>query len=467
MAKKSAPSTGARIASKDKKATVTKSKKPQKPVEPTAEKLFDENEDEWEDESDGEVTKTGSKKAKKAKKAALGLAEDDDESSDESEGGHGFDLDLARLDESDSDSEMEDADDNKDESESEDDEEEEIDVDDLSIGNSSDEEEIAATTRVRETINNKDALLAALKRIQLDTSSSVPFAYHQSVISATPTADTITSIDDDLARELAFMNQSLEAARRARILLRKEGVPFTRPTDYFAETVRSDETMDKVKAKLIEEASAKKASAEARKQRDLKKFGKQVQVAKQQERAKQKRETLEKISELKKSMLAPTPSAGQLLTPRRAQRRRLLRSRRHRSRRPLRRSCRERAKIRQQQETLLQRWRSCPQRQASEKRLQIWIWRQEEAPQVQRRYQLRRHWWVQRQADEERWWRRAEEGLQGAQAGQGKAEGGEEVNLSLVWGLGVMGFVNIVGFARRKRIPRHFAGFVLTYSELY
>ncbi|KAK0639045.1 eukaryotic rRNA processing protein EBP2-domain-containing protein [Cercophora newfieldiana] len=305
MAKKTAP----RIASKDKKATDTKPKKQQKAAEPAVEKLFEENEDEWEDESDGEATKPTSKKAKgkKSKKAAIAPVED--ESSDESEGGHGFDLDLARLDESDSDSEMEDADGNEDSESEDDDEEEEIDVDDLSIGNSSDEEEIAATTRVRETINNKDALLAALKRIQLDTSSSVPFAYHQSVISVTPTADAITSIDDDLARELAFMNQSLEAARRARTLLRKEGVPFTRPTDYFAETVRSDETMDKVKAKLIEEASSKKASAEARKLRDLKKFGKQVQVAKQQERAKQKRETLEKISELKKKRKEGASSA--------------------------------------------------------------------------------------------------------------------------------------------------------------
>jgi len=59
--------------------------------------------------------------------------------------------------------------------------------------------------------------------------------------------------------------------------------------------------MEKVKAKLIEEASAKKASAEARKQRDLKKFGKQVQIAKLQERAKAKKETLEKIKSLKRS----------------------------------------------------------------------------------------------------------------------------------------------------------------------
>lgn len=236
--------------------------------------LFDENDDGWEDESN---------------------------SGNDSDGG-GFSMDLARLDESDSDSELEGPEKDVDENEDKDEEEDEadIDVDDLSI-NGSDEEEIRATMRVRETINNKDGLLAALKRIALDTSPSAPFVFHQSVVSSKPTADAIPSIDDDIVRELAFMNQSLEAARFARAQLRKEGVPFTRPTDYFAETVRSDEIMDKVKTKLVEDATAKKASAEARKLRDLKKFGKQVQVAKQQERAKEKRAALEKISLLKKS----------------------------------------------------------------------------------------------------------------------------------------------------------------------
>ncbi|KAF7570328.1 rRNA processing protein Ebp2 [Pyrenophora tritici-repentis] len=64
--------------------------------------------------------------------------------------------------------------------------------------------------------------------------------------------------------------------------------------------VKSDEHMGKIKQKLIDAAAGKKAAAEARKQRDLKKFGKQVQVAKLQERAKEKRETIEKISTLKR-----------------------------------------------------------------------------------------------------------------------------------------------------------------------
>jgi rRNA-processing protein EBP2 len=78
-------------------------------------------------------------------------------------------------------------------------------------------------------------------------------------------------------------------------------VPFSRPADYFAEMVKSEEQMGKVRQKMVDEAARKKASADARRQRDLKKFGKAVQVAKLQERDKAKRDTLEKINTLKRS----------------------------------------------------------------------------------------------------------------------------------------------------------------------
>lgn len=67
--------------------------------------------------------------------------------------------------------------------------------------------------------------------------------------------------------------------------------------------VKSDEHMEKIKLKMTNEAANKKVAAEARRQRDLKKFGKQVQVAKLQERDKAKRETLDKINILKRSKL--------------------------------------------------------------------------------------------------------------------------------------------------------------------
>ena len=40
-------------------------------------------------------------------------------------------------------------------------------------------------------------------------------------------------------------------------------MPFERPSDYFAEMMKDDEHMDKVKAKLLEAAERKKRSAEA------------------------------------------------------------------------------------------------------------------------------------------------------------------------------------------------------------
>ena len=136
--------------------------------------------------------------------------------------------------------------------------------------------------------------------------SKLPFSEHQTVTSATQTS--IPDVNDDLGRELGFYKQCLDAATEARTLLKREGVPFSRPTDYFAEMVKSDEHMGKIKQKMTDEAANKKAAAEARKQRDLKKFGKQVQVAKLQERDKSKRETLDKINILKRSSLSSSRS---------------------------------------------------------------------------------------------------------------------------------------------------------------
>ena len=150
----------------------------------------------------------------------------------------------------------------------------------------------------RLTINNTTALTRALKSIALP--SDLPFSVHQSITTSDPIA--ISSVDDDLSRELAFYKQSLDAVNEARIRLKKEGIPFSRPTDYFAEMVKSDEHMGKIKSKMMDEAASKKAAADARKQRDLKKFGKQVQMAKLQEKNKAKRETLDKINLLKRSL---------------------------------------------------------------------------------------------------------------------------------------------------------------------
>ncbi|KAH0009774.1 Ebp2-domain-containing protein, partial [Aureobasidium melanogenum] len=244
----------------------------------------------------------GKKDKKGAKRAKVEQEEEDEEEeweTDDEDKTHA--KNIARLVEDDSEDESDSEDDINggaeiDEDEDEDDEEEDEDIalSDLESVASEDKGDIIPHQRL--TINNTAALLRAVKSFAL--SSKLPFSENQTIVSDAPTE--IPDIDDDLNRELAFYKQSLDAVTKARALLKKEGVPFSRPADYFAEMVKSDEHMGKIKSKLIDEAASKKASAEARRQRDLKKFGKQVQVAKLQERSREKKDTLDKIQLLKR-----------------------------------------------------------------------------------------------------------------------------------------------------------------------
>ncbi|KAF2825855.1 Ebp2-domain-containing protein [Ophiobolus disseminans] len=262
------------------------------------------------------------KKSKKDKKSAPAPAvkepdwetegsEDEDGSDDDDDMPERPALDLSHLEDSESDissdeeelREEERAEVDHDAVEDDDEDAEEIDDEDEDDIPLSDIESLASEDRgdiiphQRLTINNTSALTAALNRIQLPY-SKLAFSEYQAVVTEEPV--DIPDVEDDLNRELAFYKQCLSAVKDARGKLKKEGAGFSRPADYFAEMVKSDEHMGKIKQKLIDEAAGKKASAEARKQRDLKKFGKQVQNAKIQERAKEKRDTLEKINLLKR-----------------------------------------------------------------------------------------------------------------------------------------------------------------------
>ncbi|EEA26135.1 rRNA-processing protein EBP2 [Talaromyces marneffei ATCC 18224] len=234
------------------------------------------------------------KAAEKKKKAQKGESKEDEEKNvngteevevnDEEEDKEMGGVKLAEEDEEKEESEEE---------EIEGEEEEE----DIPLSDLSEDERADVIPHQRLTINNSAAINASIKRISFITSQT-PFSEHNSLVS-TEDVD-VPDPNDDLTRELAFYKVCQAAAIEARRTLKKEGVSFTRPTDYFAEMVKTDEHMTKIKKKLFDEAASKKAAADARRQRDLKKFGKQVQVAKLQQRQKEKKETLEKINSLKR-----------------------------------------------------------------------------------------------------------------------------------------------------------------------
>lgn len=86
---------------------------------------------------------------------------------------------------------------------------------------------------------------AALKRITEEFKlKDLPWIETMAVTSTEPIE--LEDVHDDLKRELAFYQQALEAANIGREKVKAAGIPFTRPDDYFAEMVKSDEHMEKV-----------------------------------------------------------------------------------------------------------------------------------------------------------------------------------------------------------------------------
>ncbi|KAF8538122.1 eukaryotic rRNA processing [Trichophaea hybrida] len=182
----------------------------------------------------------------------------------------------------------------------EEEEEEEEEEDDVALSDIESDGDLATEDVIpyqKLTIDNHAALTSLRNRIAMPI-AKLPFSEHQSLTTTEPVE--IPDIDDDLNRELAFYKQALEAAKLGRKLLKQEKMPFERPADYFAEMMKDDEHMGKIKDKLLQEEEQKKRSQDARKLRDLKKFGKQVQVAKLQERGKEKKQAMEKIQLLKR-----------------------------------------------------------------------------------------------------------------------------------------------------------------------
>ncbi|KAH9949794.1 eukaryotic rRNA processing [Amylocystis lapponica] len=168
----------------------------------------------------------------------------------------------------------------------------EVDVDNLSDADSVDED---AVPQQKIEIDNKIALERIRETIKLD--SSLPWT-ETLTVSYPETIDV--DVDDDLNRELAFYKHALHAANAARALAAKHKLPFTRPADYFAEMVKSDSHMERIRQRLLDESATIKRSEEKRKEREGKKFGKQVQMEKLQERERNKKDMEERLKGLKR-----------------------------------------------------------------------------------------------------------------------------------------------------------------------
>ncbi|BDA45324.1 probable rRNA-processing protein EBP2 [Coccomyxa sp. Obi] len=148
----------------------------------------------------------------------------------------------------------------------------------------------------RPPIYNAEGLHEKLEDISWPTEA----AWDESLVITGEDPSQVEDVDDDLARELAFYNQALAAARGAVKKLEAMGTKWQRPPDYYAEMVKSDEHMARVKAQLMHEQSEIEGAQERRKQREAKKYSKQVQAERLKEKAQAKKASIASISKLRK-----------------------------------------------------------------------------------------------------------------------------------------------------------------------
>ncbi|KAJ1959008.1 RRNA processing protein [Dipsacomyces acuminosporus] len=149
----------------------------------------------------------------------------------------------------------------------------------------------------KQYINNAEALTALLEEI---SQKGTEWIQRCDITSTKPTV--VEKTEDDLDRELKFYQQGLEAVIKGKKLVEKAGMPFTRPDDYFAEMVKSDSHMSKIRQKLLDQQKGIQNAEEAKKQRELRKYGKKIQQEKLKEREEQKKAALDKISTIKKRL---------------------------------------------------------------------------------------------------------------------------------------------------------------------
>lgn len=111
---------------------------------------------------------------------------------------------------------------------------------------------------------------------------------------------------DDLKREQRFAELATAATHIGLDELRKQKKKFRRPTDYFAQMVKTDVQMGKVKAKILHHKEKIESAEKRRNNRDIAKNKKKVrstQLVKEQEKKRKAKEEIEAFSRLRKQRL--------------------------------------------------------------------------------------------------------------------------------------------------------------------
>jgi len=82
--------------------------------------------------------------------------------------------------------------------------------------------------------------------------------------------------------------------------LKSLGFATKRPEDYFAQMAKTDDHMQKIREKLLSKEQVNERTEKVKKLRELKKYGKKVQVEVQQKRMKEKKQLMDNVKKFRK-----------------------------------------------------------------------------------------------------------------------------------------------------------------------
>lgn len=105
---------------------------------------------------------------------------------------------------------------------------------------------------------------------------------------------------NDFRRETMFHRQAQAAVIDGIARLKKLGLPTIRPDDYFAEMVKTDEHMQKVRANLMKKQFESQRSEKVRQLRAQAKVGKQMQIESTLKKHAEKKQMLDEIKKYRK-----------------------------------------------------------------------------------------------------------------------------------------------------------------------
>ena len=112
---------------------------------------------------------------------------------------------------------------------------------------------------------------------------------------------TAADVHDDLKREVAFYDMALNAVNEARVRFKETKVPFSRPTDFYADMVKTDEHMAKVKDRLLFESKKIEAFEKRKSNKEYKLRAKEARENKLMAKHKAKKDHMKAVSDWAKN----------------------------------------------------------------------------------------------------------------------------------------------------------------------